>query len=659
MGMIVFYIISMIYAIASGAGFLGRSLGAPYTHLFAFAIAVVCVVYLAMKKTAFTHTIVAAVLTNLLVQLSGGMESPFFFVYLVTFIVVAFRDTPRNYYIVSLTLIGCELASGLFRHSVQALPLGVLLFAVLVVRYVFDVLREQEGRTGRSLARYEAIEQFFAPATYDSDGVRTAVGEIDRHKGIERPLLYFVKFIHNLFNANTTAIFACAGDRLVLVQGFSHSELFMPQAVIDARSGLYHQVMTDRRSLLIKEFTQNPDELGYYRGPVQVKSVMIAPIVLIERVIGVLAVDQKERSFDERDKEVFDDGANTAGFILAMLKLYEKARYDVKHLSSIAELAEKLHKRLDLKEILSDTMDAFKHFMPCDDVSVARIDEVNNFGEIIMSTYIPEKTTFSLSDGLVGFVARHRNPIIKEDLNKGGLVVFKKDMKTSNTSFVGVPIQQDDDLLGVVWLEDHQRCKFNEDDVRVLNIISYQLSLAWQRAILYDKVKELSIRDGLTGLYNHRHFQEILEEKIAEVNELVLILLDIDHFKKINDTYGHQAGDKVLSFLARLISQIGIAARYGGEEFAVIMPACALKKAMDRTVRMKDQLLKSEVATDHAKIKFTVSIGIAHFPNDARTRVELIEKADRALYQAKEQGRDRIIIAQTVTDQDSAARPSS
>ncbi|MGD9380687.1 MAG: GGDEF domain-containing protein, partial [candidate division WOR-3 bacterium] len=184
-----------------------------------------------------------------------------------------------------------------------------------------------------------------------------------------------------------------------------------------------------------------------------------------------------------------------------------------------------------------------------------------------------------------------------------------------------------------------------------LNILSYQLSLAWQRAILYDKVKELSIRDGLTDLYNHRHFQEILETKISEVNELILMFLDIDHFKKINDTFGHQAGDKVLKFLGRLISQVGIAARYGGEEFAIIMPGCSLKKGMDRAVRMKDQLLKSVVSFDNAKIKFTVSIGIAHYPNDAKTRVDLIEKADRALYMAKEQGRDRIVIAQTVKPQ--------
>jgi diguanylate cyclase (GGDEF)-like protein len=549
---------------------------------------------------------------------------------------------------VSLAVVTVEFSSGLIAHRMMLLPLAFLAVAVLVIGYIIDTMRNREDRIARSLTKYETRDQFYAPATYESEKIVTSVGEIDRHKGIERPLLYFVNFIHNVFNAQTTAIFARNEEKLVLVQGFSRSELYVSETVVDAHSGLYRQVITERRSLLIKEYLQHPDELGYYRGAAQISSVIIAPVCLVDKVVGVLVMDRKIGSFSEKEKVIFDEAANTAGFLLGMLRLYEKARYDVQHLSSLAELAEKLHKRLDLKEILKDTTLAFRHFMPCDDISIAKVDEVNNSGEVLVSTYVQENTRFSLSDGLVGFVARHKNSIIKDDLNKGNLVTFKKGMKSTNASFVGVPIQQDDELLGVIWLEDHLRKKFNEDDVRILNILSYQLSLAWQRAILYDKVKELSIRDGLTDLYNHRHFQEILEEKIGEINELVLMLLDIDHFKKINDTYGHQAGDKVLQFLARLISQVGIAARYGGEEFAIIMPACSLKRAMDKAVRMKDQLLKSEVSFDAAKIRFTVSIGIAHYPNDAKTRVALIEKADRALYTAKAQGRDRIIIAQSI-----------
>ncbi|MGD8978590.1 MAG: diguanylate cyclase [candidate division WOR-3 bacterium] len=651
MGIKIAYACAILYAILSGLGLLNFDLGTPYSYLFIFLVAAYLISYITFKKINLLYTIAVAALVNVTVQLSGGLNSPLVSMYYVALPVISYRDTERNYWIVALTVLLIELSSGLITRRFHILPFGFLIAAVVVVGYIIANMRDRESSVTRSLAKYETRDQFFAPAAFAPDKVMTSVGEIDRHKGIERPLLYYVKFVHNVFNAHTTAIFACNEDKMVLVQGFSHSELFVPDSVVETRSGLYHQAISERRSILIGEFLQHPDELGYYRGAPQVSSVMIAPVVLVDKVVGVLAMDRRGGSFRERDKMVFDEAANTAGFLLAMLRLYEKARYDVQHLSSIAELAEKLHKRLDLKEILSDTIQAFKHFMPCDDISIAKVDEVNNTGEVLVSTYAAENTKFSLSDGLVGFVARHKNSIIKDDLGKGNLVTFKKGMKTGNASFVGVPIQQDDELLGVIWLEDHQRTKFNKDDVRILNILSYQLSLAWQRAILYDKVKELSIRDGLTDLYNHRHFQEILETKISEVNELILMFLDIDHFKKINDTFGHQAGDKVLKFLGRLISQVGIAARYGGEEFAIIMPGCSLKKGMDRAVRMKDQLLKSVVSFDNAKIKFTVSIGIAHYPNDAKTRVDLIEKADRALYMAKEQGRDRIVIAQTVKPQ--------
>lgn len=651
MGIKIFYILAILYAILSGVGILNRELGAPYIYLFLFIVTAYYIAYISLKKIQFFYTIVAGMALNLMVQLTGGLFSPLFLFYAIAFLLIGFKDEIRNYWIVALTIISIELSSGLLVRKMEVFPIVLLVVAVMIIGYVLDLMQQRESRTSRSLLRYETRDQFFAPAAYESDKIKTSIGEIDRHKGIERPLLYFVKFIHNIFNAHTTVIFASNEDKIILVQGFSHSELFVPETVVDTQSGLYRRAIAERKSILIKEYLQNHEELGYYRGPVEINSVMIAPILLIDKVVGVLAIDRAVGSFQEKDKGIFDEAATTAGLLLAMLRLYEKTRYDVQHLSSIAELAEKLHKRLDLSEILSDTVQAFKHFMPCDDVSIAKIDEFDNRGEVIVSTCIKEKTKFPLDDGLVGFVARHKNSIIKDDLNKGNLVVFRKDVKTPNVSFVGVPIQQDDELLGVIWLEDHRRKRFNEDDVRILNILSYQLSLAWQRAILYDKVKELSIRDGLTDLYNHRHFQEILEAQIASVDELVLVLLDIDHFKKINDTYGHQAGDKVLKFLGRLISQIGVAARYGGEEFAIIMPKCSLKKAMDRAVRMKDQLLKSEVSVDQTKISFTVSVGIAHYPNDAKTRVELIEKADRALYVAKEQGRDRIIIAQTMKRQ--------
>jgi diguanylate cyclase (GGDEF)-like protein len=113
----------------------------------------------------------------------------------------------------------------------------------------------------------------------------------------------------------------------------------------------------------------------------------------------------------------------------------------------------------------------------------------------------------------------------------------------------------------------------------------------------------------------------------------------------VNDTYGHQAGDEVLKYLGHLILQTGISARYGGEEFAIILPGTNLKKSFEVAVHLKDYLKKNDIKFNQIRIKITLSIGIAYFPKDAKTRMDLIDKADKALYSAKETGRDKIVTA--------------
>jgi two-component system cell cycle response regulator len=361
-----------------------------------------------------------------------------------------------------------------------------------------------------------------------------------------------------------------------------------------------------------------------------------------------LVIDRKKGQFNEEDKKIFDEAANAAGYLLATLRLYEREKYETLYLNAIGEVAKELQKELDLKLILVNAIKSFKTFMKCDDISVAKIDEINNSGVVIASTYIRENTKFTLADGLVGFIGKHKNAIIKDNLHEGNLVVLKKSEKTPNTSFVGVPIKQEDELLGVIWLEDHRKKKFNKEDLEPLYILSSQLSLAWQRAKLYYKVKDLVILDGLTELYNHRHFQETLEDEIDKSKELVLMMVDIDHFKRINDTYGHLAGDEVLKILGKIIKNYGIAARYGGEEFAIILPKHSIEKGLRSAYTLKSQIKNAEIKLNKGKISITVSIGVAHYPKDAKTKVELVDKADKALYMAKEKGRDKVVAAQTI-----------
>ena len=182
-------------------------------------------------------------------------------------------------------------------------------------------------------------------------------------------------------------------------------------------------------------------------------------------------------------------------------------------------------------------------------------------------------------------------------------------------------------------------------------MIARHANIVIDYARLYESTKRLSITDGLTKLYNHRFFQDSLKREFARCQRhqspLSLALLDIDHFKKFNDTYGHQQGDIVLQELARTlrgqVRNLDVVARYGGEEFAVIMPDASLEVALSVAERMRAAVEHLPVEGPTGPLRVTMSLGVAAVPHaEIAVPSGLIAAADRALYRAKELGRNRI-----------------
>ena len=166
------------------------------------------------------------------------------------------------------------------------------------------------------------------------------------------------------------------------------------------------------------------------------------------------------------------------------------------------------------------------------------------------------------------------------------------------------------------------------------------------------KIAEMTTRDELTGLYNHRHFMGSLGRELARAKrygtDLVLCMADLDHFKSINDTYGHPAGDMVLTEIGKMlkgcIRQTDLACRYGGEEFAVILPNTDAEKARAVSERFRKRVAKHDFKHKSSNFGITVSIGVALYNNEVdKSPMEFVEMADRALYQAKEAGRNRVV----------------
>lgn len=215
--------------------------------------------------------------------------------------------------------------------------------------------------------------------------------------------------------------------------------------------------------------------------------------------------------------------------------------------------------------------------------------------------------------------------------------------------------EQDDErrIIGVLTLGGKQGgAPFTGNDEQVAVQASKLLGAAISTCELMEDIRLKAITDGLTGLHNHRYFQDALDRELSRAGRyaghLSLIMLDIDHFKKFNDTYGHQEGDRVLEAVALQIRNstrdVDIVARYGGEEFAVVLPETSLDGARIVAERIRANVENNRVKGRNTEYAVTVSVGVAPFLSGQK-KSELIKAADACLYRAKENGRNRVAVA--------------
>jgi diguanylate cyclase (GGDEF)-like protein len=211
-----------------------------------------------------------------------------------------------------------------------------------------------------------------------------------------------------------------------------------------------------------------------------------------------------------------------------------------------------------------------------------------------------------------------------------------------------VPISYRNTIIGVLVIEDDRNSRnWEDEEMLMVKTVSDQLSVAISHARLFRQVQTQAMTDALTGLFNHGYLQERLDReiKLADRNndQVSLILLDLDHLKRINDTHGHRTGDaalcRVASIMQSSVREVDVCARYGGEEFVVILPQCDRESAIDVAERLRQAIASSPVSRSE---QVTASIGVATYPSGAKNKEELIEMADRAMYLAKAAGRNRV-----------------
>lgn len=238
--------------------------------------------------------------------------------------------------------------------------------------------------------------------------------------------------------------------------------------------------------------------------------------------------------------------------------------------------------------------------------------------------------------------------------NQSANIPSKETPPHRHKTYISLPLMAHKDVIGVISLSSPDDNMFGGEVIDTLNVVVNESSIVINNVMLHEEIKRMAITDGLTKCYNHRHFQEIIANEFnrcKRYNSLfALILIDIDHFKSVNDVYGHRMGDSVLrevsACLKKCIRDVDFAARYGGEEFALIFPATNLIGAHQTAERIRQSIENMAFSELPAERQITISLGVSSYPEIlAGTQYELIDRTDQALYRAKHSGRNRVEVA--------------
>jgi two-component system cell cycle response regulator len=447
---------------------------------------------------------------------------------------------------------------------------------------------------------------------------------------------------------------------------------------LDAREGIVGGILKQKGPILLNNLRKSYEGLNYYRQRPALRKFVGVPLVEGEQehLRGVLLADRKvDVAFAEEDKELLQIAAKEILRIVdaeRRLNLMDVIRNEAQELSNATK---GLIEAVTLQQVVNEVTDSARQIFREADFCAIALEEAEGKPLVIRAVNAAEsfdewkqqhiqaevnkgnhlcslvmRRGLILPDAAYDKRSQSQKKIFGRKLDPPGLrsvkVVPLKLVSSEEVKCIGAMV-----LASTRADYFAERGGRAEDVKRTLETISNVAAISIQNAMRYELLEQLATTDGLTGLHNHRRFQEMLEEQVEEASryerKLSLMLVDIDHFKQVNDTYGHPKGDQVLRRVARVLNEFARTTdrvcRYGGEEFAIIMPQTDKEGGRLLAERFRTEIKEQRFQSEQGEFSVTFSVGVCTFPDQARHKQELIDKADQALYHAKDHGRDQTV----------------
>jgi diguanylate cyclase (GGDEF)-like protein len=485
--------------------------------------------------------------------------------------------------------------------------------------------------------------------------------KVDASLALDESLQKLLQLIHGIFKADTSLIWQYLPQKQQLrVREYCGN---IPELKTDAAIGLGEGAIgwagVNRKNYFQQE-RDEPIPVTHYRKNHEVRSLLSVPILDGERLEGVISLDSTHQKYFAEDAvSALESFAAQISETIRMARLAKEREERAFEFQAFYHASKELSSLMDFEDIVQRLNMLCGEIVKSDFTAVAVVQPDTSKYSVYQwadDAQTPAVFPDLENDGtawISWFLQSMEEPLIisESQLQLQEMPVLRHGEKfTDLSTYLAVPMRHQQAVIGAVLLGSHQKDAFSSHQARILSILGNQAAVSLENSSIITKMEQLAITDGLTNLFNHRFFQEAFDrelERASRLNEnLSLLIMDIDHFKGFNDSFGHPAGDYILKNLAHLLKKsarkIDILARYGGEEFAALLPGIDVKNARKTAERWRKAVQRASFKRENKTFALTISMGFATFPSDAETKTDLIERADRALYDAKENGRNQV-----------------